>query len=83
MEKLEYSRTCKVLTLNMYELIVKDGDLNGHVKILEKTCSCWEFQLDQLPCEHTFTVCRFHEIFFIYNMCSYYYFNETWIAAYT
>ncbi|XP_052300367.1 uncharacterized protein LOC112498962 [Citrus sinensis] len=26
------------------------GDLDGHVNMLEKTCTCREFQLEQLPC---------------------------------
>ena len=30
----------------MYEFIIRDGDLDGNVNILEKTCSCWEFQVD-------------------------------------
>ena len=36
----------------MYEFIVRDGDLDGHVNILQKACSCREFQLDQLLCEY-------------------------------
>ena len=67
----------------MYEFIVRDCDLYGHVKILEKTYSCREFQLDQLPCEHALVVCRYRETWFVYDMCSRYYSNESWVAAYT
>ncbi|KAH9783654.1 SWIM-type domain-containing protein [Citrus sinensis] len=80
--KSENSRTYKVVTLNMYEFIVKDGDLNGHVNILDKTCSCREFQLDQLPCEHALAVCRYRETLSVYDMCSRYYSSEAWVAAY-
>ena len=40
----------------MYEFIVKDDDLDGHVNIIEKTCSCREFQLYQLPSEYVITL---------------------------
>ncbi|KAH9658494.1 SWIM-type domain-containing protein [Citrus sinensis] len=80
--KSENSRTYKVVTLNMYEFIVKYGDLNGHVNILDKTCSCREFQLDQLPCEHALAVCRYRETLSVYDMCSRYYSSEAWVAAY-
>ena len=66
----------------MYEFIVKNGDLDGHVNILEKTYSCQEFQLDQLPCEHALVVCRYRETLSVYDMCSHYYSNESWVAAY-
>ncbi|XP_052292000.1 uncharacterized protein LOC127900805 [Citrus sinensis] len=66
----------------MYEFIVKDGDLNDHVNILDKTCSCREFQLDQLPCEHALAVCRYQETLSVYDMCSRYYSSEAWVAAY-
>ena len=52
----------------MYEFIVKDGDLDGHVNILKKTCSCREFRLDHLPCEHALAVCRYRE-HYLYMIC--------------
>ncbi|KAH9770671.1 SWIM-type domain-containing protein [Citrus sinensis] len=80
--KSENSRTYKVVPLNMNEFIVKDGDLNGHVNILDKTCNCREFQLDQLPCEHALAVCRYRETLSVYDMCSRYYSSEAWVTAY-
>lgn len=34
------SQNFRVINLNLYEFIVKDGDLDGHVNMLEKTCTC-------------------------------------------
>ncbi|XP_024042032.1 uncharacterized protein LOC112099154 [Citrus clementina] len=57
------------------------GDLDGHVNMLEKTCTCREFQLEQLPCVHVVAVCR-HRDFSIYDYCSYYYSSDAWVLAY-
>lgn len=46
-----------MVTLNMYEFIIKDGDLDSHVSILDKIYSCSKFQLDQLSCEHVLVLC--------------------------
>ncbi|KAH9726740.1 SWIM-type domain-containing protein [Citrus sinensis] len=43
-----------IMTTNIAE--IKDGDLDGHVDVLQKTCSCNEFQIDQFPCEHVVAV---------------------------
>ena len=73
LKKSKNSRTYKVVILNMYEFIVRDGDLDGRVNILKKACSCWKFQLDQLPCEYVLAVCRYRETLSVYDMCSHYY----------
>ncbi|XP_024042932.1 uncharacterized protein LOC112099718 [Citrus clementina] len=76
------SQNFRVINLNLYEFIVKDGDLDGHVNMLEKTCTCREFQLEQLPCVHAVAVCR-HRDFSIYDYCSHYYSSDAWVLAYS
>lgn len=68
------------MALNMYEFIIKYDDLDSHVNILDKIYSCQEFQLDQLPYEHVLAVCRCQQTLLAYDMCSYYYSNEAWVA---
>ncbi|XP_024039334.1 uncharacterized protein LOC112097969 [Citrus clementina] len=62
--------------------VVRNGDLDGHVNMLEKTCTCREFQLEQLPCVHAVAVCR-HRDFSIYDYCSHYYSSDAWVLAYS
>ncbi|KAH9679403.1 SWIM-type domain-containing protein [Citrus sinensis] len=76
------SKNFRVINLNLYEFIVKDGDLDGHVNMLAKTCTCREFQLEQLPCVHAVAVCR-HRDFSIYDYCFYYYSSDAWVLAYS
>ncbi|XP_024039564.1 uncharacterized protein LOC112098164 [Citrus clementina] len=39
--KLDKSHTYPVIQINFHEFIVKDGDLDGHVDVLQKTCSSY------------------------------------------
>ena len=81
-EKLEKSHTYSVIHTNFHEFIVKDSDLDGHVDILQKTCSCYEFQIDQLPCEHLVDVCKHMRNYSVYDLCSHYYSVNPWVTTY-
>lgn len=41
--KLKEFHIYPVTYINFDEFIAKDGDLDGHVDVLQKTCSCYEF----------------------------------------
>ncbi|KAH9751900.1 SWIM-type domain-containing protein [Citrus sinensis] len=80
--KLEKSHTYPVIQINFHEFIVKDGDLDGHVDVLQKICSCNEFQIDQLPCEHVVAVCKHMRNYSVYDLCSHYYSVNAWVTTY-
>ena len=63
-----FNVTNKMVTLNMHEFIFKYGDHDGQVNILDKTCNCQEFQLDQLSCEHVFA-CVGMDKHYLYMIC--------------
>ncbi|KAH9681546.1 SWIM-type domain-containing protein [Citrus sinensis] len=80
--KLDKSHTYPVIQINFHEFIVKDGDLDGHVDVLQKTCSCNEFQIDQFPCEHVVAVCKHMRTYSVYDLCAHYYSVNAWVTAY-
>ncbi|KAK0601402.1 hypothetical protein LWI29_023913 [Acer saccharum] len=75
------SRCYRVHPINLYEHHVIDGYLNGFVNLIEKTCTCRKFQLDQLPCRHAFAACNLRRLS-CYDYCSHYYHKETLATAY-
>ncbi|KAL5573624.1 hypothetical protein UlMin_023221 [Ulmus minor] len=58
-----------------------DGDKNGAVDLQARTCSCRQFQLEQLPCAHAVIAIR-HMRGDVYDFCSDYYLSEHWKAIY-
>ncbi|KAK2658619.1 hypothetical protein Ddye_005152 [Dipteronia dyeriana] len=50
--KDEQARYMRVYPITFYTFLVKDGDLDGHMGLTTKTCTCREFDVDQLPCAH-------------------------------
>src|SRR5262249_29177785 len=58
-----------------------DGDLNATVNLNLKTCSCREFDLDQIPCAHALAVARSRRIN-PYTLCSRYYTAAALVDAY-
>ncbi|KAL5540495.1 hypothetical protein UlMin_043089 [Ulmus minor] len=60
---------------------VLDGDKNGVVDLQAKTCSCIQFQLEQLPCSHAMIAIR-HSKRDVYDFCFEYYNLSTWKATY-
>ncbi|KAK0573575.1 hypothetical protein LWI29_034673 [Acer saccharum] len=75
------SRCYRVHPINLYEHHVIDGYLNGFVNLIEKTCTCRKFQLDQLPCRHALAACNLRRSS-CYDFCSHYYHKETLATAY-
>ncbi|KAK2661745.1 hypothetical protein Ddye_000319 [Dipteronia dyeriana] len=47
-----------VYPITYYSFLVKDGDLDGTVDLTSKTCTCREFDMDGLPCEHALACIR-------------------------
>ncbi|KAL5540820.1 hypothetical protein UlMin_043790 [Ulmus minor] len=60
---------------------VLDGDKNGVVDLQARTCSCIQFQLEQLPCSHAMIAIR-HSKRDVYDFCFEYYNLSTWKATY-
>ncbi|KAL5556063.1 hypothetical protein UlMin_038299 [Ulmus minor] len=60
---------------------VLDGDKNGVVDLQARTCSCRQFQLEQLPCVHAM-IAIWHSKRDVYNFNSKYYNSSTWKVTY-
>ncbi|KAK0580985.1 hypothetical protein LWI29_008406 [Acer saccharum] len=56
--KDERARYMRIYLITFYTFLVKDGDLDGNVDLTAKTCTCKEFDVDQLPCAHALACIR-------------------------
>ncbi|KAK3207025.1 hypothetical protein Dsin_021071 [Dipteronia sinensis] len=68
--------------IGLYEFQVKDGRYEAIVDLENKTCTCREFQLDQLPRAHAFTAMRVHNVPYE-SKCSKYYKSKYLMIAYS
>ncbi|KAK3228731.1 hypothetical protein Dsin_000612 [Dipteronia sinensis] len=59
-----------------------DGDLDGHVDLTIRTCTCKEFDVDQLPCANALACIRLRGFSFP-DYCSPYYSSAFLVAAYS
>ncbi|XP_052193834.1 uncharacterized protein LOC127802170 [Diospyros lotus] len=65
----------------MYRFNVKDGNSGGIVDLKVKTCTCWMFDFDKLPCGHALAAARSRNID-PYTLSSAYYQTEALLCAY-
>ncbi|XP_062093532.1 uncharacterized protein LOC133799538 [Humulus lupulus] len=68
--------------IGRHEFHVLDGELNGEVDLLNKTCTCSVFQIIGIPCAHALSGSLKRGVNF-YSLCSDYYKIETWRSSYT
>ncbi|XP_062085469.1 uncharacterized protein LOC133791563 [Humulus lupulus] len=68
--------------IGRHEFHVLDGELNGEVDLLNKTCTCGVFQIIGIPCAHALSGSLKRGVNF-YSLCSDYYKIETWRSCYT
>ncbi|XP_062100656.1 uncharacterized protein LOC133806582 [Humulus lupulus] len=68
--------------IGRHEFHVLDGELNGEVDLLNKTCACGVFQLIGFPCVHALSGSLKRGVNF-YSLCSDYYKIKTWRSSYT
>ncbi|CAL9012230.1 unnamed protein product [Prunus brigantina] len=80
--RLECASRMNVVKLNHVVYNVVDSDMDGHVHLMNNTCNCRKFQLEQLPCKHVVAICRFLKLN-VYSMASRYYTRNTWLDAYS
>ncbi|KAL5544315.1 hypothetical protein UlMin_008099 [Ulmus minor] len=69
------------MQLNNVTFHVRGGILDGVVDTLNSTCSCWEFDIDKLPCVHAIAVVQKGN-FNLYSLASPYYTKEYYTLAY-
>ncbi|XP_062075711.1 uncharacterized protein LOC133779824 [Humulus lupulus] len=79
---LSYMFTLKQKNPGKHKFHVLDGDLNGEVDILNKTCTCGVFQITGIPCVYELSEILKRGVNF-YSLCSEYYKIETWRSSYT
>ncbi|KAK2662344.1 hypothetical protein Ddye_000918 [Dipteronia dyeriana] len=80
--KDEKARYLTVYPITYYSFFVKDGDLDGTVDLTSKTCTCREFDMDGLLCEHALACIRVRRFSYI-DYCSPYYSSAFLAAAYS
>jgi hypothetical protein len=80
-EKSIMSARWKVRPIDCHEFDVFDNDKNGHVNLHKKSCTCREFDLDQLPCGHAIAAASLRGIS-LNSLSSKYYTVECLMAAY-
>ncbi|TXG49460.1 hypothetical protein EZV62_025335 [Acer yangbiense] len=76
------ARYMRIYPITFYMFLVKDGDLDGNVDLTAKTCTCKEFDVDQLPCAHALA-CIMLQGFSFVDYCSPYYSNAFLVATYS
>ncbi|XP_062085420.1 uncharacterized protein LOC133791513 [Humulus lupulus] len=67
--------------IGRHEFHVLDGELNGEVDLLNKTCTCGVFQIIGIPCAHALSGSLKRGVNF-YSLCSDYYKIEKWRSSY-
>jgi len=58
-ERNEWSLTYHVYPIELTRYLVKDSKYDGLVNIEQRTCTCRNWDLDQLPCDHAIAVARY------------------------
>ncbi|KAK3211826.1 hypothetical protein Dsin_016532 [Dipteronia sinensis] len=56
--KDEKARYLRVYPITYYSFLVNDEDLDGTVDLKSKTCTCREFDIDEIPFEHALACIR-------------------------
>ncbi|KAK2658017.1 hypothetical protein Ddye_011069 [Dipteronia dyeriana] len=57
-QRNEESTMFMVRPIDGNEFLVKDGGKDGLVNLIERTCTCQEFQIYMLPCKHALAALR-------------------------
>ncbi|XP_062086217.1 uncharacterized protein LOC133792329 [Humulus lupulus] len=81
-DMVEKARFLIPYAIGRHEFHVLDGELNGEVILLNKTCTCGVFQIIGIPCAHALSGSLKRGVNF-YSLCSNYYKIETWRFSYT
>ncbi|KAK2645303.1 hypothetical protein Ddye_020498 [Dipteronia dyeriana] len=76
-ERNEWSLTYNVYPIELTRYLVKDGKHDGLVDIEHHMCTCHNWDLDQLPCDHAIAVARFTKTNF--NSICHEYYNISWM----
>ncbi|KAK2637276.1 hypothetical protein Ddye_032068 [Dipteronia dyeriana] len=80
--KDDKARYMRIYPITFYTFLVKDGGLDVHVDLIAKTCTCKEFDVDQIPCAHALGCIRLRGFSFV-DYCSPYYSSVFLVAAYS
>ncbi|TXG54834.1 hypothetical protein EZV62_020090 [Acer yangbiense] len=80
--KDEKARYLRVYPITYYSFLVKDGDLDGIVDLTSKTCTCREFDIDEIPCAHALACIRVRRFSYV-DYCSPYYSSAFLATAYS
>ncbi|KAK2661814.1 hypothetical protein Ddye_000388 [Dipteronia dyeriana] len=78
-ERNEWSLTYNVYPIELTRYLVKDGKHDGLVDIEHRTCTCRNWDLDQLPCDHIIAVARFTKTNF--NSLCHEYYSTSWMQT--
>ena len=78
----ESAQHMKVSPIAVYQFEVHDGKQNGIVDLENRTCSCREFDLDQIPCAHALAAIKYRGLHYT-TFTSPYYSTAYLLSAYS
>ncbi|KAK3219257.1 hypothetical protein Dsin_013227 [Dipteronia sinensis] len=79
--QVDETRYMRIYPITFYTFLVKDEGLDGTVDLTTKTCTCKEFDVNQIPCAHALA-CIWLRRFSFDDYCSPYYSSAFLVAAY-
>ncbi|XP_075096263.1 uncharacterized protein LOC142174377 [Nicotiana tabacum] len=76
-----YEVSCWVFPVDSWHSRVEEEGITFLVDLNKRTCDCFQFQFDELPCIHAIAAIEKRNIKKS-NFCSYWYLKESWLKIY-
>jgi hypothetical protein len=76
------SQRCQVHPIDFSRFKVQDQWKGAIVDLEQRSCSCREWDLDELPCTHAMAVATYAYIMFIYILITTITFNDYWCLSF-
>ena len=73
--------TYEVEAINLMEYNVKYNGISDHVNLQTRSCTCWPFDFDHIPCSHAIVACRYAQMS-CYSLYFKYYIVNSLLASY-
>ncbi|XP_070017675.1 uncharacterized protein [Nicotiana sylvestris] len=80
-KKIDLAFTLNVFSVDSWHSRVEEEKITFLVDLNKRTCDCFEYQFDELPCIHAIAAIEKRNIKKS-NFCSHWYLNESWLKTY-
>ncbi|XP_070020845.1 uncharacterized protein [Nicotiana sylvestris] len=80
-KRIDLAFTLNVFPIDSWRSIVEEEGITFLVDLNKRTCDCFQFQLDELPCIHAIAVIEKRNIKKS-DFCSHWYLKESWLKTY-